>query len=69
MSEARCACGAVGRILPPDFGYGPRDVQHPEMLWCGGRVGAGRVVVEDARTGVTTCPACQHRSSVFMLAQ
>lgn len=68
MSEARCACGAVGRVLGPDFGYGLREDRHPEMVWRGGRVGAGRLVVEDARAGVTTCPACQHRASVFMLA-
>lgn len=69
MIEARCECGAVGKVLPPDFGYGPRTAERPEMIWRGGRVGAGRVVIEDARSGVSACPACQHRASVSMLAQ
>lgn len=68
MMEAKCACGAVGRVLPPDFAYGNRDAR-PLMQWHGGRVGLGRVAVEDARSGVTACPSCQHRASVFMVTQ
>jgi hypothetical protein len=39
------------------------------MIWRGGRVGVGRVVIEDARSGVSACPACQHRASVSMIAR
>ena len=56
----------MGRILQPDFEYGARDGA-PLMEWTGGHVGAGRVALEDARTGVTACPACQHRKCVFVL--
>lgn len=67
MTEARCACGAVGRVAPPDFGYGCRDALRPLMRWHGGRLGVDRVAVEDARLGVTACPVCQHRATAFVL--
>jgi hypothetical protein len=66
MNGATCACGAVGRILPEN---GPDHGRVPRMEWRGGRIGLDRVAVEDARAGVTACPACQHRSCVFMLVQ
>ena len=69
MIEATCACGAVGRVLPPDFAYGPRSAERPEMIWRGGRVGVGRMVIEDARSAISACPACQHRASVTMISQ
>jgi hypothetical protein len=65
----RCGCGAVGRLLPPDFAYRSRDGQKPLMEWRGGRVELGRLALEDAREGETSCPACQHRSCVFMLSR
>jgi hypothetical protein len=39
------------------------------MEWRGGRIGLEKLALEDARAGVTACPACQHRSCVFMLVQ
>ncbi len=65
----RCGCGAVGRLLQPDFAYGSREGQRPLMEWREGRVGFGRLALEDAREGETSCPACQHRSCVFMLSR
>ncbi len=65
MTDVRCTCGAVGRILPPDFDYGPRDVERQLMQWRGGRVGPERVAIEVARRAITACPACQHRVSVY----
>jgi hypothetical protein len=38
------------------------------MEWRGGRIGIDKLALEDARTGVTACPACQHRACVVMLA-
>jgi hypothetical protein len=32
----------------------------------GDHIGQNRVAREDAPAGVTTCPACQHRSCTFM---
>ncbi len=68
MTDSTCACGAVGRVLPPDFSYGRRDASRPLMQWCGGRVGRDRLAVEDARSGVMSCPACKHRACVVVLA-
>ncbi len=68
MADSRCACGAIGRVLPPDFSYGRRDSLLPLMQWCGGRVGRGRLAIEDARSGTTACPVCTHRASVVVLS-
>ncbi len=61
--EARCACGAVGRMT-----RSVRSDGTSVMRWRGGRLGTFQVVFEEARTGVSMCPACQHRKSVFMLS-
>ncbi len=63
-----CSCGAVGQVLPPDFGYEPRDIRAPLMEWRGGAIGMGRVAVEPLPLGVTVCPACQHRACAFVKA-
>jgi len=67
MEVASCACGAVGRLLSPDHGSGHGRALR--MEWRGGRIGLEKLALEDARAGVTACPACQHRSCVFMLVQ
>jgi hypothetical protein len=64
MDAATCDCGAVGQLLPD-----PGHELSRRMEWRGGRIGLDKVALEDARAGVTTCPACQHRSCVFMLVQ
>ncbi len=66
MDVATCICGAMGRMVAPDFGYGGSKRQ-PLMQWTGGRIGGERIAVEVVRHGVTRCPACQHRACVFEL--
>lgn len=63
MSMASCACGAVGRVVPPDFAYGNGERQ-PLMQWTGGCIAADRIAIENARPGVSACPLCQCRSYV-----
>jgi hypothetical protein len=69
MDIAACACGAVGRLAPVEFNTHSSPSRGPLLEWRGGRIGFGRIAVEDARTGASTCPACQHRACVFMLAR
>jgi len=63
-----CSCGAVGNVLPPDFGYEPRDIRTPLLEWRGGKVGAGRVAVELLPLGVSICPVCQRRACAYVKA-
>ncbi len=67
MIRATCACGAIGQLLSPDHHSG--DGLSVRMEWRGGRIGFDKLALEDARAGVTACPACQHRKCVFMLVQ
>jgi hypothetical protein len=66
MMETTCACGAVGRFVTRGHHDGPARVS---LEWRGGRIGVGKLAIEGARSGVTTCPACQHRRAVFMLSR
>ena len=69
MTGARCAtCGAVGKLVPAGNERGSAGGSGWRMEWRGGRIGIDKLALEDARTGVTTCPACQHRACVVMLA-
>ncbi len=61
-----CPCGAVGHVLPPDFGYEPSDIRTPLMEWRGGKVGLRRVAVEALPLGVSACPACQRRPCAYV---
>jgi hypothetical protein len=56
-----CACGAVGRVLPPDFGY-EHDVRTPLVHWSGGVVGAGRAAIEEMAESTSSCPMCGRRA-------
>jgi hypothetical protein len=60
-----CACGAVGRVLPPDFGY-ERDVRVPLVYWSGGGVGAGRAAVEARAESASSCPTCGRRRCAYV---
>jgi len=65
--EVTCVCGAVGRMLPPDAPYRAAKAREPLTAWRGGRIGVGRIAVEDERRGPAACPGCQHRACVYML--
>jgi len=65
--EVTCECGAVGHVLPPDISYRAAEARERLTAWRGGRIGAGRIAIEDERRGPTACPACQHRACVYML--
>ncbi len=69
MTGPTCACGAVGKLVSPSFDYGSADGRLRLMEWRGGRIGFDKLALENARAGVTACPACQHRGCVFMLAR
>jgi hypothetical protein len=66
--ETRCACGAVGKVVPPDAGYGPSDARPALVEWSGGNIGPGRVAVEELSPGVSACPACQRRTCFYVAA-
>jgi hypothetical protein len=61
----RCACGAVGLVLPPDFGY-DHDDHVPLVEWSGGDVGDGRVALESLPPTPDACPRCGHRDGAFL---
>jgi hypothetical protein len=63
---AVCACGAIGRILPPDFGY-QDDVRMPLVEWRGGNIGDGRVAVEPLPASSSSCPGCHRRADVCFM--
>jgi hypothetical protein len=63
--ETTCPCGAAGRQILPGFAYQSK-CRTPMMAWLGGRIGEGRMAVEDGRIGVRVCPACQERACVYM---
>jgi hypothetical protein len=63
--ELACACGAVGRVLPPDFGY-ERDVRAPLVHWSGGVVGAGWAAIEERVERTSSCPACGRRRCAYV---
>jgi hypothetical protein len=63
--NVECACGAIGKVLPPDAGY-ERDLRVPLLQWRGGNVGEGRLAVESMTAAVSTCPECEHRSCVYV---
>lgn len=67
MAQPACACGAVGKLVPEVDGAGLEDGSLQLLEWRGGRIGSELLAVERPREGVTACPACQHRPSVFML--
>jgi hypothetical protein len=56
--EIRCACGAVGSLLPPDPGYEPREAAVALVVWRAGNIGPRTVAVEDLSRRVNVCPAC-----------
>ena len=64
--KAECACGATGRILPPDFGY-ECDVRVPLVEWHGGTIADGWVALEPLPTSMSICPGCQHRAGVCLI--
>jgi hypothetical protein len=66
--ETQCMCGAVGRALPPALGRDAADVPVSLLEWIGGNIGPGRTALEPSR-GVGRCPACQHRSCVYIVAR
>jgi hypothetical protein len=65
VTRFACACGAVGRVLPPDFGY-ERDVRVPLVHWSGGDVGAGRAAIEERVDCASSCPACGGRRFAYV---
>ena len=69
MVGPTCACGAVGKFVVREHDDARRERRRQMLEWRGGRVGSDRLALEDARNGVTTCPACQHRAAVFMLVR
>jgi len=64
---AACACGAMGRILPPDFGY-QDDACVPLVEWHGGNIGDGRVAVEPLPASRSVCPGCHRRADVYFVS-
>lgn len=64
--RAECACGATGRILPPDFGY-ECDVRVPLVEWHGGTIGDGWVALEPLPTSMSICPGCQPRAGACLI--
>jgi hypothetical protein len=60
-----CRCGAVGEVLPRDFGY-EHDVRPPLVRWCGGEIGAGRAAIEDLQERPSTCPVCRHGRCAYV---
>lgn len=65
MDAMECRCGAAG--MPFEAGAARRAGESPQTIWRGDRIGRGRAALEPARTGETTCPACHHRASVFLI--
>jgi hypothetical protein len=63
--ELVCKCGAVGRVLPPDFGY-EGDVRTPLVQWSGGDVGPGRAAIEERVGSTGRCPACGRRACAYV---
>lgn len=63
---AVCACGAIGRILPPDFGY-QYDVRVPLVEWHGGNIGDGWVAVEPLPASRSSCPGCHRRADAHFM--
>ena len=66
--DPKCACGAVGQVVPPDAGYEPGDFRPALVEWSGGGIGAGRVAVEELSPTVSGCPACHRRACFYIVS-
>ncbi len=66
--DPKCACGAVGQVVPPDAGYEPGDVRPALVEWSGGSIGTGRVAVEELSPAASVCPACHRRACFYIVS-
>jgi hypothetical protein len=66
--EISCACGAVGRLLPPDPDHEPREAALALVVWRAGNIGSRTVAVEDLSRRVNVCPACHPQRFTYSMS-